>query len=284
MVYHLEKSLPTGGLVRCHYCGFEQLLAQRCPVCAKKTTVFGLGTQRIEEEIGKKFPGTKLARMDSDAMRTARDYQDALEAFRKGETQLLIGTQMIAKGLDFPNVRLVGVISADTALSLPDFRSTERTFQLVCQVAGRSGRGAAGGLVIVQSFNPTHPAIQLAAKHDYDRFAEAELRQRDRFALPPVTRMARIVCRDHDFEKAQQEAAALADTLRKADEELGTKSKIVGPMPAPIARIGGYHRIQIELIAADAVAIQKLITTARSAGLLVSDAHTAVDIDPISLM
>lgn len=284
MVYHVDPNLPMGGLVRCHYCGFEQLLANRCPVCAKKTTVFGLGTQRVEDEIERKFPDVKYTRMDSDTMRTARHYQDSLDAFRRGETQLIIGTQMIAKGLDFPNVRLVGVISADTALSLPDFRATERTFQLVCQVAGRSGRGAAGGLVIVQSFNPTHPAIQLAAKHDYNAFASAEHTQRVSFNLPPITRMARIVCRDHELEKAESEATAIAAALRATDERLESNATIVGPMPAPIARIGGFHRQQVELTATDAATLQRLISDVRHAGLLRSDMHTAVDVDPTTLM
>src|ERR1041385_5087882 len=151
MVYHKDAELPKGGLVRCHYCSFENLLPAHCPVCGKKVAPFGLGTQRVEEEIAAKFPAIKTIRMDSDSMRTAADYQRSLDAFKRGEARLLVGTQMIAKGLDFPNVRVVGVISADTALALPDFRAAERTFQLVCQVAGRSGRGEHGGWVIVQT-------------------------------------------------------------------------------------------------------------------------------------
>jgi len=284
MVYHKEASLPGGGLVRCHYCSFENLLPRSCPVCGKKVAPFGLGTQRVEEEVRRKFPKISSARMDSDSMRTATDYQQTLDAFRNGETRLLLGTQMIAKGLDFPNVRLVGVITADTALSLPDFRSAERTFQLVCQVAGRSGRSDKPGFVIVQTFTPDHPAIQFAAHHEYEKFAQAELAHRRRAGLPPITRMARIVVRDAKLENASKEAATLGISLREANERLGAGSMIRGPFPAPIARIGGYHRQQIELVAQDAASVQRLLSSLREAGLLISDAQTAVDVDPVSLV
>jgi primosomal protein N' (replication factor Y) len=284
MVYHKVAGLPEGGLVRCHYCSFENLLPRVCPVCGKKVAPFGLGTQRVEEEVIKKFPGVPVARMDSDAMRTASDYQDTLEAFRKGDTKLLLGTQMIAKGLDFPNVQLVGVISADTALSLPDFRAAERTFQLVCQVAGRSGRSDHPGWVIVQTFTPGHRAIQLAAGHDYQTFAKEELAHRRREGLPPITRMARIVVRHGQLEKAQGEGEKLASFLRGGNERMGTGATIRGPAPAPIARIGGYHRQQIEVVAADAATLQKLLAGLRDAGHLVSDHQTAVDVDPVCLI
>ncbi len=283
MVYHVESKLPEGGLLRCHYCGFENLLVKLCPVCGKKVSVFGLGTQRVEEEIGKKFPEIKMLRMDSDSMHTARDYERSLDAFKRGEVDLLVGTQMIAKGLDFPRVRLVGVISADTALNLPDFRAAERTFQLVCQVAGRSGRGEQGGRVVVQSFTPQHPAIQLAAQHDYETFAKTEIKLRQIADLPPVTRMARIVVRDSDMEKASALGMEVAEALRRVDAELVLKTTIRGPHPAPISRIGGYFREQIEIVATDAATIQKLLVRMRETGMLISDGQTAVDVDPISL-
>lgn len=284
MVYHKEPTVPGGAIVRCHYCGFENRVPTLCPVCQKKVTIFGLGTQRVEHEIARKFPDIAMRRMDSDVMRTATDYQKILDAFGRGEIQLLVGTQMIAKGLDFPNVRLVGVISADTALSLPDFRATERTFQLVCQVAGRSGRSAGGGRVIVQTFEPNHPVIQLAAAHDYTRFADEELAHRARAGLPPIARMARIVVRDENADKATAEAEQLARTLQKAAEVHRIQARIVGPLPAPITRIGGYFRMQIEITADNAAVIQQLLSSVREAGLLRSDAWTAVDVDPINLL
>jgi primosomal protein N' (replication factor Y) len=198
--------------------------------------------------------------------------------------QLLLGTQMIAKGLDVPNVRLVGVISADTALSLPDFRASERTFGLVAQVAGRSGRSAAGGQVIVQTFTPGNAAIELAAKHDYVGFASAEIEQRRGAGLPPVTRMARVVVRDEELDAALRDAQTLAEQARAADERLGTGVRIVGPVPAPIERIGDYHRQQVTVIADDAATLQRLITALRNAGAVRSDGHMAVDVDPVSLL
>lgn len=284
MVYHKDAALPHGGLVRCHYCSYENLLPKSCPVCASKVTPFGLGTQRVEEEVARKFPGVEAIRMDSDSMRTADDYRRSLERFREGHARILLGTQMIAKGLDFPNVKLVGVISADTALSMPDFRAAERTFQLVCQVAGRSGRSAGGGRVIVQTFTPDHPAIQFAAKHDYLGFARQELESRLRAELPPYRRMARLVARDKDLPKARQAAEDLAQRLRAENEAQSLHARILGPHPAGIARIAGQYRMQVELFAPNPQVIQKLLGTLRDAGHLISDSKTAVDVDPISLL
>ncbi len=284
MVYHKDRSLPTGGYVMCHHCGTEQLLPKQCPQCTKKVTTFGLGTQRVEEEIERKFPDATWARMDSDTMRTGHDYHATLARFRRGALDILIGTQMIAKGLDFPNVRLVGVISADTALHMPDFRAAERSFQLIAQVSGRAGRGADSGQVIVQTFCPDDPTIRLAADHDYRGFAERELTFREQVGLPPITRMARVVCRDKDLVACVEQAKLLAEALSVANDELSTGVRMRGPSPCPIARIAEFHRQQIELIAPDAGRLQKLMTALRNARLLKSDARTAVDVDPVSLL
>ncbi|MEX0776546.1 MAG: primosomal protein N' [Phycisphaeraceae bacterium] len=288
MVYHKDQSLPAGGMVRCHHCLSEQMLPVQCPTCGRRVTVFGLGTQRVEEEIARKIPQARLARMDSDTMRSARDYHTVLDHFRAGEIDVLIGTQMIAKGLDFPNVALVGVISGDTSLNMPDFRASERTFQLIAQVAGRAGRGgetgSALGLVIVQSFAPTDPAIVLASKHDYLGFAQREIALRRDVGLPPITRMARLVIRNEDHLKAMEEARKLADHLAQHNARLDNAVRLRGPMPCPISRIAGFHRLQIELIAPRAGLIQQLLTSLRNAGLVRSDAHTAVDVDPVSLL
>ncbi|MCE9590619.1 MAG: primosomal protein N' [Planctomycetes bacterium] len=287
MVYHKDAALPLGGVVRCHHCTAEQILPAHCPTCGKKVTVFGLGTQRVEEEIARKFPGARLLRMDSDVMRTGRDYHRSLEMFRRGEVDVLVGTQMIAKGLDFPNVRLVGVIAADTALHIPDFRAAERTFQLVAQVAGRAGRGEHASLVIVQSFNPADPAIEAASRHDYEGFAARELSLRAEMGLPPISRMARIVVRDRDLAVCTGEARKLADHLEAFNTQLKLNVRLRGPMPCPIARIGDYHRQQVELIAPPpepAATLQRLLTALRNARVLRSDAHMAVDVDPVSLL
>jgi primosomal protein N' (replication factor Y) len=284
MVYHKDQRLPAGGVIRCHHCDAEQLLPRTCPVCGKKVTVFGLGTQRVEEELGRKFPGLRLMRMDSDAMRTAHDYHNALNQFRGGQIDVLLGTQMIAKGLDFPNVRLVGVVSGDTALHLPDFRASERTFQLIAQVAGRTGRGDHPGLVIVQTLNPQDPAITLASHHDYEGFAAREIAARQSVSLPPITRMARIVVRDRDHVACHAHARKLADALTTLDAQLQTQVRIRGPAECPIARIAEYHRQQVEMLAATPGTLQRLLTAMRNQHLLHADAHTAVDVDPVALM
>lgn len=284
VVYHKDKSLPSGGYVQCHHCGAEQLLPRHCPICRKRVTTFGLGTQRVEEEIARKFPEIKVARMDSDTMRRGLDYQSTLESFHKGQIDVLIGTQMIAKGLDFPNVRMVGVISADTALHMPDFRAAERTFQIIAQVSGRAGRGDKPGIVVVQTFNAQDEVIQLAAKHDYESFAARELALRSAVELPPICRMARIVVRHQDHRIGFQLATELAEHLNVFNQQHRYEIKLHGPMPCPISRIAGFFRHQIELVARDAAALQGLMTDLRNAKLLHADGRTAVDVDPVELM
>ncbi|MFA9478393.1 primosomal protein N' [Phycisphaerales bacterium AB-hyl4] len=284
MVYHKDERLPTGGVVRCHHCEAEQTLPSTCPDCKKNITTFGLGTQRVEEELARKFPDARVTRMDADSMRHGRDYQQCLDAFRAGEIDILVGTQMIAKGLDFPNVRLVGVINADTALNLPDFRAAERTFQLIAQVAGRAGRSDKPGRVLVQTFSPHDPSIQLAAKHDFESFAERELQQRAAVGLPPIGRMARIVVRDKDHYACAERAQTLATQMQQFNADAGGQVRLRGPMPCPIARIADYHRQQIEMLAASAGPLQTLLTATRNSGLLRADQHVAVDVDPVALL
>ena len=284
MVYHKQGDLPAGGYVECHHCTARQQLPAHCPICQKKVAPFGLGVQRVEEELTRKFQGIRVQRMDSDTMRTARDYAETLEHFQAGFIDVLVGTQMIAKGLDYPNVRLVGVISADTSLHMPDFRSSERTFQLIAQVAGRTGRGSDAGTVIVQTFSPGDPAIVLASKHDYDTFARQELEVRQQMGLPPVTRMARIVVRDKDHLKCYEQAKALAANLTKFNDQLALQVRLRGPTACALARVAEFHRLQIELIARDAATLQRLMAALREARLLKSDGHTAVDVDPVDLL
>lgn len=284
MVYHRDGRLPLGGVVRCHHCTAEQVLPPACPDCGKKTTVFGLGTQKVEDELREKFPSATIARMDSDTMKNAEDYQQTLDRFRTGEIDILLGTQMIAKGLDFPGVRLVGVISADTALNFPDFRARERTFQLIAQVAGRSGRSAEAGRVVLQTFSPDDPAVQRAAKHDYAGFAKEEIAIRQEMVLPPVGRLARIVLRDTDHAAAQRRAHELANHLRAANQTLNLRVHLRGPHPCAIARVADHHRYEVLLQARSAPPIQKLMTALRNQSLLISDHHTAIDVDPVSVL
>jgi primosomal protein N' (replication factor Y) (superfamily II helicase) len=286
MVYHKDGKLPLGGLVRCHHCEAEQILPATCPVCSKKTSVFGLGTQRVEEEIKKKFPEAKMLRMDSDTMRAGKDYQASLDAFATGEYNLLVGTQMIAKGLDFPNVRLVGVVSADTSLHMPDFRASERTFSLIAQVAGRAGRGDSihPALVVVQTYCPDDAVIQLACKHDFKGFAARELLLRQEAGLPPFGRMARVVIRHTELEKCHVLANKVAAALAEANQVLDPPAEIRGPNPCAVGRIAEYYRIEILILAKDAAALQRLLTKARNSGELHAGTTMAVDVDPVSLL
>lgn len=287
MVFHKDKRLDParGGMVRCHHCLAEKLLPANCPACERKVSVFGLGTQRVEEELAREFPelvsGDTMLRLDSDTMRVGRDYFRALDRFRSGVARVLLGTQMVAKGLDFPNVRLVGVVHADTAINLPDFRAGERTYQLISQVAGRAGRGDKPGTVIVQTLAPDTPAVRFAARHDYEGFAADELVQRERVGLPPYARMARIVLRDEDYARASARAGALESALRASAD---ASVLIRGPMPCPLSRVAGKHRIALELLAPTAGPLQAALTTMRNAGLLRSDATAAVDVDPVALL
>jgi len=289
MVYHRVRDLPAGGLLRCHHCLAEQRIPDVCPMCSAGITRFGAGTQRLEEELPRLFPrlvpGQTMLRLDSDTMRKASDYHAALSRFASGEARLLLGTQMIAKGLDFPGVTLVGVVNADTAINLPDFRAAERTFQLVSQVAGRAGRikakDGARALVLVQTFNPNEPAIRRAAEHDFRGFANEELRHREAADLPPIGRMARIVVRHESHAKANQIAAEIVSRLRAIAL---TELRVKGPMPCPLSRLAGRHRVGIELLAPTPGPIQSALASLRDAKLVKSDAITAVDVDPIDLL
>ncbi|MCP4497815.1 MAG: primosomal protein N' [Phycisphaeraceae bacterium] len=276
--------------VRCHHCDAQLRLPPTCPLCSKRTTVFGLGTQRVEEDLARLHPDLARAgamvRVDSDAMGGADDFHDVLERFRTGEIRLLAGTQMIAKGLDFPGVRLVGVVNADTALNMPDFRAGERTFQLVSQVVGRCGRGGSAGTAIIQTFQPDAPAIRRAAEHDFEGFAERELADRDRFGLPPARRMCRIVVRDGGESAAMRLGTELADRLQTLDP--GPDVEIRGPIPCSIARIAGRYRVQVETIAKDAGVASRFLARARVGGVftgpLALGEAVAIDVDPTSLM
>ncbi|MGA1399895.1 MAG: replication restart helicase PriA, partial [Phycisphaerales bacterium] len=277
---------PGPEFLRCHHCGSEQRVPRSCPECGKPVTVFGLGTQRVEEELRRILPALDeadaIVRVDSDSMDAPGDFHRVLSRFGEGSIRVLLGTQMIAKGLDFPGVRLVGVINADTALNLPDFRAAERTFQLVSQVAGRCGRGEAAGRAIVQTLQPDTPAIRLAALHRFEAFAEAELADRLRFGLPPVRRMARILLRDEDLASAEAAAKELAERLASLPESEGLELR--GPSPCPIARISNRHRLQIEVLADDAAAIQRLLQRARSERWIRPGEKMAVDVDPVALL
>jgi primosomal protein N' (replication factor Y) len=276
-------SVHTGQL-HCHYCLAVNPLPDKCPHCGKKLSLFGLGTQRVEEELAKKFPDLKFARVDSDSMRGSKDYEATLTKFANREIQVMLGTQMIAKGLDYPNVTLVGVISGDTALALPDFRSAERTFQLITQVAGRAGRGDAPGRVVLQTYMPDDPTIRAAIRQDFRGFARTELVSRKQVGLPPYARMVRIVLRDEDSDKLFKYAEELGAQLTEAAAAEGSAIRMRGPMPCAISRIAGYFRNQIVMTAATAAPLQRVLAAVRQKGHLAKNERIAVDVDPVSLL
>jgi primosomal protein N' (replication factor Y) len=278
-------SIHTGQL-HCHYCLAVNPLPASCPHCNKLLSLFGLGTQRVEEEMQKKFPDLRFARVDGDSMRSSKDYEALLNRFAKGDIQVMLGTQMIAKGLDYPNVTLVGVISGDTALSLPDFRAGERTFQLITQVAGRAGRGDAPGRVVLQTFLPDDPTIRAAIRQDYAGFARAELANRRDVGLPPFSRMARIVLRDQEQDRVHKRAETLAALLNEAIDQETTPGtvKLKGPMPCAISRIAGYFRDQIVMLAPTPGPLQRVLAAVREKGGLAKGDKVAVDVDPVSLL
>jgi primosomal protein N' (replication factor Y) len=286
MVVH---QLPEEGgrrITRCHHCAAEQRVPMQCPRCNKRVSIFGLGTQKVEEELQRMFPELDavggIERVDSDTMERAEDFHEVLGRFARGEIRLLLGTQMIAKGLDFPRVRMVGVISADTALNMPDFRASERTFQLVAQVSGRCGRGSGGGRAVIQTFQPDSDAIQSAARGDYEGFAGREVELRERHRLPPVHRMARLVVRHHSKVEATRIAASLRGGLVALPESRGCR--VSEPAPCPVARIADRWRVQVEVVAETAGALQKLMAAARSRGVVKPGEVMAVDIDPAVLL
>jgi primosomal protein N' (replication factor Y) len=274
MTYHAKP-----GIVQCHYCGRKMEPPARCPACSAETVNYwGTGTQRVEEEVLRKFPEIRVGRLDADAVRKSGGHECILSAFRDGEIDVLVGTQMVAKGLDFPNVTVVGVINADVALSLPDFRANERTFQLITQVAGRAGRGPKGGCVFVQTFQPQHLAIQLAAKHDYDAFAKDELETRKARGYPPFGRLARILVRSQSRQKAAEAIQAVAGRLIEPARVAAIK--ILGPQPCPVAKISRFWRYHLLLKAPTAKALLYFWDKVRGDLSPPGGVQMAIDVDP----
>jgi primosomal protein N' (replication factor Y) (superfamily II helicase) len=272
------------GKALCHSCEHRADPPAACPHCLRPGLQYiGLGTQRLEQEVRAKFPQYACLRMDSDSMRKSGSHDRALEAFRKREVRILLGTQMISKGLDFPDVTLVGVIDADTALHQPDFRATERTFQLVAQVAGRTGRSRKGGRVLVQTSCPTEPAIQFAARHDYTGFVQAELKHRQEMGSPPFSSLARVIFRGPKEADVHAEAVRLADILRAGLKKRQLPVRALGPAPAPVARLKGQFRYHLQLSATDAAALRDLWRSEAVGFQPLAGVEFSVDIDPVNL-
>jgi len=275
----------TESIALCHYCDHEIPAPTQCPECGFGGIRYsGLGTQRLESEVRARFPGVACLRMDTDSMRPHGSHERALARFRSGEVKILLGTQMIAKGLDFPNVTLVGVINADTALHLPDFRAAERTFHLVTQVAGRTGRGAKGGRVLVQTFSPEHPAIQAAVRHDYAVFATGELPIREMLRYPPFAAMIRLVVRGPVERTTGEFARDMAERLDAALKEQGAEHRILGPAPAPFARLRGKYRFQIQIQGPDGQRLRAAVRQATTDLQTPEEIQWIVDVDPLDML
>ncbi len=231
--------------MNCHYCGFTKNIPQACPNCASRSIrYYGTGTQKAYDELTTLFPEARILRMDVDTTRKKGSHEEILEAFGQGQADILLGTQMIAKGLDFPNVTLVGVLNADTALNLPDFRSSERTFQLLTQVAGRAGRAEKAGQVFIQSYNPHHYAIDFARKQDYEGFYAYEMGIRRQLGYPPYYYTVGLTLSHKDEETVVKKSYQVMDILRSG---LSDKVQILGPTPKPIARTHNLYHYQILL-------------------------------------
>lgn len=232
----------------CHHCGYRRKLPSRCPQCGgTRIRQYGAGTEKVEAEVRALFPEARLLRWDYESTRTKGAHELILEAFSQHRADILIGTQMLAKGLDLPLVTLVGVVLADVGLNLPDFRAAERTFQVLTQVAGRAGRSPLGGGVVLQTFQPEHYAIQAAARHDYEAFYRQELAHRKELGYPPLTRLARLEYRHTDSRRAEEAAQQLAAQIKTWASAEGKQLELVGPAPCFFARLGGAYRWQIVL-------------------------------------
>ena len=278
MVFHSTLSLAM-----CHYCQATAEVPRACPACGKKLILFGMGIQRIESELARKFPTAVVARMDSDTMSSPGQFREVFDRFAAGDVDILLGTQMVAKGLDFPRVTLVGIVSADTALAIPDFRAAERTFQLIVQVAGRAGRAKRGGEVVVQTLHPSDPAIRFALKHDYAGFAAFELPQREATGVPPFVRMVRFIVRHEKVGRAEAGARALGERLHRlfaARDEV----KIVGPMRAGVFKIRRQFRFEINCYCRQAGFIQSVLIEQMSGISAEMGAEIVADADPANLL
>jgi primosomal protein N' (replication factor Y) len=279
LTYHKK----TARLV-CHYCGFSRALPKRCPKCDSEYLYYvGVGSEQLEERLRALFPQARVARLDRDTARTKRAFEQVLGAFAAGRTDILVGTQMVAKGHDFQRVTLVGVVSADAQLGFPDFRAAERTFQLLTQVAGRAGRGALAGEVLVETYYPEHYAIELAARQDYASFFEKELHFRRLMHYPPFTALATLLVRSTNLEQAVQWSRRLEKSLQGA-ESRGVR--VLGPAAAPLSRLKREYRFQFLLKSPRRSALHQVLETCLNccAEQGIPERAVLVDVDPVNLL
>jgi primosomal protein N' (replication factor Y) len=257
LAYHL-----AGERLLCHYCGYSTRAVEACPACGKPAIRFGgAGTQKLEDELARLLPGARIARMDADSAAPKHAREDILTRFAAREYDILVGTQMVAKGLDFENVTLVGVVSIDQQLFLDDYRSLERSFGLLTQVVGRAGRGEHPGLALVQTINPYNEIIQLAAKQDYPAFYASEIKMRRLMTYPPWCDLCLLGVTGENEQLVKAGAKVLLDLLREytAEAYKGEKVIALGPMPARVGKVGGRHRWRLLLKCANTAGTRALV-------------------------
>jgi primosomal protein N' (replication factor Y) (superfamily II helicase) len=267
----------------CHYCNYAIAVPDHCPQCSSDYLQFiGVGSERVEQELGAAFPRARIARLDRDTVSGKHDYETILAGFREQRFDILVGTQMIAKGHDIPNVTLVGIVNADVGLGLPDFRAAERTFQLLTQAAGRAGRGETPGIVLIQTINPDHYAIQCAAEQDYEKFYRKEIEFRRLMYYPPFGSLASVVVRSANEEDALARSAALGRLLNPAPEGV----RVMGPAPAPVLRVKSEYRYQVLLKTSSRKRLGELLAEVRrfAAAEKWGPANLAIDVDPMTLL
>jgi primosomal protein N' (replication factor Y) len=275
----------AAGVVRCHYCDYEARLGSECDAChAPALALEGLGTEKLEETLATAFPEARIARLDRDVA-SGKRIEALLSRVRAREVDILVGTQMVAKGHDLPAVTLVGVVNADAALSIPDFRAAERTFQLLVQVAGRAGRGDVPGRVIVQTWDPDHPAVALAARHDVDGFLERELGDRRELGYPPFSRAALVRIDSLDEQRARDAGEQLARVALATAPARAGNVLVQGPAPAPLARLRNRWRFRVMLRSPNRAALRAVLEAVeRARDALDRSARASIDVDPVQLL
>lgn len=280
LTYHRSERV-----IICHYCNHREAAPQKCPNCQGKYIYYvGEGTQQIEEQLKKLFPEIRIARIDRDTASRRGDFEKSLSDFGVGKIDMLVGTQILAKGHDFPNVTLVGVVSVDAGMALPDFRAAERTFQLLTQVAGRAGRGSRAGKVLIQTYHPHHYALRHASAQDYSGFYGEEIRHRENHTYPPFVALASLLVHGADLERVRLEAVELRKELDRANAERA--ARILGPAPAPLARLKGEYRVQLLIKCRNRRELRRIIDQALKAlaERKINLRSINVEIDPVSIM
>jgi primosomal protein N' (replication factor Y) len=280
LTYHRSERV-----IICHYCNHREAAPQKCPNCEGKFIYYvGEGTQQIEEQLKKLFPKLRIARIDRDTASRRGVFEKSLMDFGDGKIDMLVGTQILAKGHDFPNVTLVGVVSVDAGMAMPDFRAAERTFQLLTQVAGRAGRGRRAGKVLIQTYHPYHYALRHASAQDYAGFYEEEIRHRENHTYPPFVALASLLVHGADLVRVRSEAIELRKELDRANTERA--ARILGPAPAPLSRLKGEYRVQLLIKCRNRRELRRIIDDALKAlsERKINLRSINVEIDPVSIM